>query len=219
MKPSKLKRHINSKHAKYSGKPVQYFERVLKSSMKQKQFTEIFFTLNERYLHASYEASYLIAKSTKPFSVGENLVLPAAVKMSEIVHEKKYGDEICKIPLSNDTVARRITEISDNQLQQLIIRLKKSPKFAIQLDEMTDVSKNAQLLLYVQYVHEENIEELLFCRPLESHTKGEDIFFKVNEFFTTAGLQWENCIGICTDGAGAMVGKCAGFVAKVPSNE
>ena len=39
----------------------------------------------------------------------------------------------------------------------------KSPKYAIQLDETTDVSKNAQLLLYVQYVHEENIEELLFC--------------------------------------------------------
>ena len=122
MKPSKLKRHINSKHAKYSDKPVQYFERLLKSSVKQKQFTENFFSLNERYLHASYEASYLIAKSTKPFSVGKNLVLPAAVKMSEIVHGKKCGDEICKIPLSNDTVARRIIEISDDQLQQLIIQ-------------------------------------------------------------------------------------------------
>ena len=65
-------------------------------------------------MHASYEASYLIAKSTKPFLVGENLVLPAAVKISEIVHRKKYGDEILKIPLSNGTVARRIAEISDD---------------------------------------------------------------------------------------------------------
>ena len=46
--------------------------------------------------------------------------------MSEIVHGKKYGDEIRKIPLSNDTVARRIAEISDDQLQQLITCLKKS---------------------------------------------------------------------------------------------
>ena len=216
LKPSKLKRHLNTKHAESSDKPIQYFERLLKSSKKQKQFTENFFTVNERYMHASYEASYLIAKSTKPFSVGENLVLPAAVKMSEIVHGKKYGDEIRKIPLSNDTVARRIAEISDDQLQQLITRLKKSQKFAIQLDETTDVTKNAQLLVYVRYVHEENVEEeLLFCRSLKSHTKGEDIFFKVDEFFTTAGLQWENCIGVCTDGAGAMMGKRAGFVAKV----
>ena len=66
---------------------------------------------------ASYEASYLIAKSTKPFSFGEDLVLPAAVKMSEIVHGEKYDDEIRKIPLSNDTVARRIADIIDDQLQ------------------------------------------------------------------------------------------------------
>ena len=92
-------------------------------------------------MRASYEASYLIAKSIKPFSVGEKSRFPAAVKMSEIVHGKRYGDEIRKIPLSNDTVARRIAEIIDDQFEQLIIRLKKSPKFAIQLDETTDVSK------------------------------------------------------------------------------
>ena len=103
--------------------------------------------------------------------------------MSEIAHGKKYGDKIRKIPLSNDTVARRIAEISDDQLQQLLTRLKKSQKFAIQLEETTDVSKNAKLLLYVRYVHEENVEEeLLFCRSLKCHTKGEDIFFKVDEF-------------------------------------
>ena len=143
-------------------------------------------------MRASYEASYLIAKSTKPFSVGENLVLSAAVKMSEIVRGKKYCHEIRKIPLFNDTVARRIAENSDDQLQQLITRLKKSQKFAIQLDKTTDVSKNAQLLLYVRYVHEENVEEELpFCQSLKCHTKGEgeDIFFKVNQFFTSEGLQ------------------------------
>ena len=72
--------------------------------------------------------------------------------MSELVHGKKYGDEIRKIPLSNDTVARRIAEISEDQLQQLITRLKKSQKFAIQLDETTDVSRNAQLLLSLRAV-------------------------------------------------------------------
>ena len=123
LKLSKLKRHLNTKHAESSDKPIQYFERF--SSFKEaKQFTDNFFILNERYMHASYEASCLIAKSTKPFSVGENLVLPAAVIMSEIVHGKKCGDEIRKIPLSNDTVARRIAENSDDQLQQLITRLK-----------------------------------------------------------------------------------------------
>ena len=47
-------------------------------------------------MRASCKASYLIANSTTPFSVGENLILSAAVKMSEIVHGKKYGDDIRK---------------------------------------------------------------------------------------------------------------------------
>ena len=39
-------------------------------------------------MRASCGASYLIAKSTKPFFVGKNLILPAAVKISEIVYGK-----------------------------------------------------------------------------------------------------------------------------------
>ena len=80
--------------------------------------------------------------------LGEDLVLPAAIKMLEIVHEKKYGDEIHKVRLLNDIVSRRISEINNDQLQQLITRLNNSPKFAIQLDEATDISNSAQ---YVRY--------------------------------------------------------------------
>ena len=102
--------------------------------------------------------------------------------MSEIVHGKSMMTIFAEIPLSNHTVARRIAETSDDQFEQLIIHLKKSPKFAIQLDETTDSLKNAQLLLYLRYVHEENVEEkLLFCRSLKSY-KDEDIFLKSMNF-------------------------------------
>ena len=67
----------------------------------------------------------------------------------------------------------------------------------------------------MRYIHEKNEQKLLFCRSLKSHPKSEDIFFKVDEFFTTASLQWKNCVGVCTDGAGAIVGKRARFVAKM----
>ena len=111
-------------------------------------------------MRASYEASYLIAKSTKPFSVGENLVLSAAVKMSEIVRGKKYGHELRKTPLSNDTVARRIAENSDDQLQQLITRLKSKVCNSARRNDRC--IKNAQLLLYVWYVHEETLKKNCF---------------------------------------------------------
>ena len=101
MKPSKLKRHLSTKHATYCNKPKEYFERLLKSSNTEKQSFEKFVAVNEKYLLASYETSYLIAKNKKHCTIGEDLVLPAAIKMSEIVHGKKYGDEIRKIPFQH----------------------------------------------------------------------------------------------------------------------
>ena len=40
--------------------------------------------MHAKYLKTSYKVSYLIAKS-KPFTVGEELVHPATVKIAEIV--------------------------------------------------------------------------------------------------------------------------------------
>ncbi|GLV33345.1 hypothetical protein CBL_08615 [Carabus blaptoides fortunei] len=82
-----------------------------------------------------------------PFTIGEYLVLPAAIKRVEILHGSKYGDDIRKIPLSNDTVSNRISDIKKDELVQLITRIKESSKFLIQLDETTDITKLAQLLV------------------------------------------------------------------------
>jgi len=212
MKPSKLKRHIDTKHVSYVNKPKEYFERLLKTLNKEKKSFEKIMTINEKYLLASYEVSYCIAKNKKPFTIGEELILPAAIKMVEILHGSKYGDDFRKIPLSNDTVAKRISEINNDQLVQLITRIRESPKFSIQLDETTDITKLAQLLVYVRYVYKENVEEeLLLCRPLKDRTTGKDIYCKVDEFLRSEGLEWKNCCGICTDGAKAMTGKNIGF--------
>ena len=70
-----------------------------------------------------------------------------------------------------------LTDINSDLFQQLIQRIKESPKFAIQLDESTDITNLAQLLVYVRYIYKSNVhEDLLFCRPLNDHTTGEDIF-------------------------------------------
>ena len=56
------------------------------------------------------------------------------------------GDETSKklttIPLSNDTVQRRIVELSNNVKDQIVTRLKESKFFSLQLDWM-----NVQMLL------------------------------------------------------------------------
>ena len=81
--------------------------------------------MHPKYLRASYEVSYFIAKSKKPFTVGEELVHLAAVKIAEIVLGSARALKVKKFPLLSDTIARRISEISENQLQQLFDRVKK----------------------------------------------------------------------------------------------
>lgn len=53
-------------------------------------------------------------------------MLPAAIEMVEILHGRKYGDDIRKILLSNDTVSKRISDINKDQLIQ---ELKKAQNF------------------------------------------------------------------------------------------
>jgi len=98
----------------------------------------------------------------------------------------------------------------------LLDRIQKSSEFAIQLDETTDVTNFAQLLVYVRYYFEKQVvEDLLFCQPLEKKTTGEDIYKKIDDFFISHKLNWSNCVGVCTDGAASMTGKNKGLLALI----
>ena len=64
--------------------------------------------------------------------------------------------------------------------EHVIVSMKQTKYFAIQLDETTDLSSNSQLMVYVRYKGADNFEEeLLFCSPLELRSRGID----VNEYF------------------------------------
>ena len=55
-----------------------------------------------------------------------------------------------------------------------------------------DITKLAQLLIYVGYVYKKNVEEeLLFCRPLKNHIRENDMYCKVDEPLKTDGLEWK----------------------------
>ena len=123
----------------------------------------------------------LIAKSKNPYNIGEELILPAAIKIGcsrqLLFKAKKEANEMQKISSSNNTVSRRISEISEDQREQLILRIKESREFAMQLDESTDITNIAFNLLYVRYIYNNDIyEDLLFCQPLHGRTT-EWIFF------------------------------------------
>ncbi|XP_068235792.1 zinc finger BED domain-containing protein 5-like [Palaemon carinicauda] len=78
---------------------------------------------NAKATESSYKVSLLIAKTGKAHSIGETLVKPAAKIMTEIILGEKASKEINKIPLSNDTVKKRITSMAENVKVQLVSQL------------------------------------------------------------------------------------------------
>jgi hypothetical protein len=105
--------------------------------------------------------------------------------------------------------------MTEDTKEQLQTRIECSPKFALHIEESTDVIL-AQLLVFVTYSFEENIqEEFMFCLPLSERCTGSDIFKVVNDYFTAEDISWANCVGICTDGAAALTGYKKGFQTEV----
>ena len=57
--------------------------------------------------------------------------------------------------------------------------------------------------------------KIFFCRPLRTTTKAGDVLQVVSDFFEKNNLSWADLIGVCIDGAVAMIGsRCTGQTDK-----
>ena len=162
---------------------------------------------------ASYNISKLIAKDGKPHSIGETLILPAISEVISTVMNQNAAEILRSIPLSNDTVARRIDEMaSDVEIQ--LIHILQTTEFSLQLDESTLCDNEGLLLAYVRFTKEgATSEELLFAKSLVTDTRGESIFEVVQSFFEHHNIPLSNIIACSTDGAPSMIGCYRGFIA------
>uniref|UniRef100_A0A8C4SQ16 DUF4371 domain-containing protein n=1 Tax=Erpetoichthys calabaricus TaxID=27687 RepID=A0A8C4SQ16_ERPCA len=195
-KQSQLKKHLDNLHSHLSSKPREYFVNLEKSTKRQRLDSNLRVTFDQcSAAEASFEVAWLIARYKKPHTIGQELIKPAALKMAEIM-----------------------CVLAKNVREQVISSIKESKYFTFQLDETTDISNNAQLMVYIRTHAIE--EELLFCSPLELRSPGIDVFNKVNEYFNTPSinLKWKDCIAVTVDGAPAMLGNLNGFSALVKSN-
>ena len=140
-----------------------------------------------------------------------------ALEMTELVCCTEQRKILEAVSLSNDTISSRITDFSNNNLEQVMEELKSSPfPFSMQLDETTNVSQCAQLLAYVRYMHADAIEEFLFCEPLSETTIAADVLQVVNNFFVKQDFNWKRNIGsLCADGEPAILGKTSEFASVV----
>ncbi|XP_060856041.1 zinc finger MYM-type protein 6-like [Metopolophium dirhodum] len=198
LKPSKLKSHLDTKHPNY---------KCNEDLLSRYSFC------CEGFIFIS-----IFAKNNKPHTIGENLVLPAAIDLCTEILGKEAANKLKTIPASNNTVQRRIVDISENIKQQLLNRLSSKPMnlFSIQLDESTDVQNKAILSVFIRYYYDENIhEDVLYCNSLSTTTTGADIYSSLDNFFLENNIQWTNCVGVTTDGAASMTCKHVGVVRRI----
>uniref|UniRef100_A0A5S6Q7E4 DUF4371 domain-containing protein n=1 Tax=Trichuris muris TaxID=70415 RepID=A0A5S6Q7E4_TRIMR len=181
MKPSKLKSHFTRCHADKNTEDVSYFR-----ALREKQ--------DRDGLAASYKISLLIAKTGKPHTIGEELLIPAIAEVVETVLHQRARDVTNKIPLNNDIVQRRINAMAEDVENTLCCFLRQN-EFPLQVDESTLPGNEAVLLGYVRFIREERfVEELLFSKEFETNTRGESIFQVVQEFFSVKGIPLQNII-------------------------
>ena len=223
LKPARLKEH-QAKH------PAAEHEQTLEAlQAKRARYDQRgtlpqlgFKPMQKPLLRASYEVAYQCIKVKASHSAPENLIKPCAIRMVELVLGTEAAKKMKDVPLSNDVIGGRVADMSCDILDQIVQEIKDSPiRISLQLDESTDVSNMSQLIVYARYIKDGDVkDEFLFCEPLQTTTKADDVFGLLANFFEKHQIKWEKIRSVCTDGAPAMIGKRSGFAAllkkKVP---
>ena len=83
---------------------------------------------------ASY-TSLLIAKAGKTHTIGEELILPAVKRLLKVLH-KSLEQVIISIPLSDNSVQRRVDKMAEN-VEETLSKMLMTTELSLQLDEFT----------------------------------------------------------------------------------
>ncbi|CAI6352798.1 unnamed protein product [Macrosiphum euphorbiae] len=75
----------------------------------------------------------MIANNMKAYTIGKNLVKPAFKEIMRIM----VGDEIDKIPMSNDTITRGINDIMSVDIKKHTVEMMRLSRFTLQVDDLT----------------------------------------------------------------------------------
>jgi len=135
---------------------------------------------NDNVTEASFEIAWNIAKINKPATEGEFLKTTFADCVNSLFSGFQNKDDIIKqflkLQVSDSTVIRRVEVISDNILSQLLKDIETAALFSLALDELTDLTDIAQLVVWVRFPMRDTFsEEMLALLPFTGQTRGEDI--------------------------------------------
>ncbi|CAB3240762.1 unnamed protein product [Arctia plantaginis] len=193
-----VKRHYETQHPsfiKFTGelrKQKMLRENGLKRELigQQAMFTKPIQD-SETATEVSYEISRMIAKRSRPFNDGDFVKECIEIAAKKMCPEATKKFE--KMQLNRMTIQRRIMFLSA-------------------LDECTDISSTAQLLIFIRGVTQdfEVLEELLGMCSLKGQTRGVDILNVLLDESSKTNLDLSKLSGVATDGAPSMIGVNSG---------
>lgn len=228
IKSGNVKRHYETKHKgfeqTYPLKSEVRSQKISGLTAQYEQSTRILshtFTAQQRAHECSLRVAWILGQHKKPFTDG-GLVKECMSVVAETLLDGKPKQELCdkikQIPMSASSATKKGEILTQDVLTQLNEAIHKAPCVGLAVDESTDICDNAQLLVYVRFFNTDQkafCEDLLGVTPLQTSTRGEDIYLAIKEMLTKRGIEPTQVVSIATDGAPAMIGREKGAVARL----
>ncbi|XP_047115751.1 protein ZBED8-like [Schistocerca piceifrons] len=112
-------------HGALKEEPKEFFAAKCDNLKRMKLDTAgSFAQTSEKVLEASYELSLLISRTKKSHIIGETLVKPCLLKAADSVLGSESKQKLSLIPLSDNTVKRRIDDMAEDIQNQLVTAVK-----------------------------------------------------------------------------------------------
>jgi hypothetical protein len=112
LKPSLLRRHLETRQSTKMNKPVDFFTRKLVESKSYiANFVSTTSNDNENAPEASYRISYRVTKALEAHTIAENLTGPSIKDVVQCMLDENVAKKTDILHFSNNTLSRRINEI------------------------------------------------------------------------------------------------------------
>ncbi len=206
-----VKRHFDTTHATFDKKyPPGSQERALKitslekNAIAEQNTMQANLKVSQAVTLATFKISWLLAKHGKPFSDGElvkNSFLESQCLFDDLSSKSEIIRRIKSLQLSNDTVTRLISEMSENLTEQIKTKLATASALSLAADESTDIGDVAQLCIWVRCVNSETFEvteDLLALKSLHERTRDEDIHRALIEACKDMNIPASSVVSITT---------------------
>ena len=147
-----FRRHESHAFANLHGESRKICVENLKRNVRQQtSVLSAFVKTTSNRSEASYRVAHHVGVAGKPYSDGE-LVKRCIIDAVKCIHPGKEA-EYASIALSRDTVQRRQCDIAQQIKLSLQKKVNKTDSlFALAVDESTDITDSAQLLIFIRSV-------------------------------------------------------------------